>query len=112
MRGAHALDQGVGHLQLADFFRFAFDVNRPRGIEGGEFLEEEALEHLLRRLRTLRQVTEHRAAMRGELFEVEDLRARAAQRAEEAALAAGRAVDDDEIERGRKRLSSETTKRR
>ena len=41
--------------------------------------------------------------MRGELFEVEGLRARAAQRAEEAALAAaGRAVDDDEIERGRK----------
>ena len=40
---------------------------------------QQALEHLLRRLRLVRQVAEHRAAVRGERFEVEHLRARGAR---------------------------------
>src|SRR5207302_2356345 len=89
-RGAHAGDEGLGDLDLADLAALAFDVDSTRGIERGERGEEFALEPFLRRLRAVGELAEHGTAMGSELFEVEYLFARALQGLEIAALAAPR----------------------
>src|SRR6267143_247353 len=55
-RGAHAADQRLGHLDLADLPALAFDVDGTSGIERGERGEELALEPFLRRLRAVGEV--------------------------------------------------------
>src|SRR5712692_2986059 len=98
-RGAHAGDERLGDLDLADLAALAFDVDSTSGIERGERGEELALEPFLRRLRAIGEVAEHRAPMRSELFEVEYLLAGTLQGLEVAALAASRwTVDHDELE--------------
>ena len=67
-----------GHLQLADLLRLAFDEHRAPGIEAAQLREQQALEPLLRGLRPVGQVAEHRAAVRRESLQVEHLRAGAA----------------------------------
>src|SRR5438046_2504336 len=98
-RGAHAADERLGDLDLADLAALAFDVDSTSGIERGERGEELALEPFLRRLRAVGEIAQDRAAMRGELLQVECLFARAMQVLEVAALAASRrTVDHDEAE--------------
>src|SRR5216684_6696816 len=72
-RGAHAGDQRLGDLDLADLAALAFDVDGTSGIERGERGEELALEPFLRRLRAVGEVAEHGTAMGSQLFEVEYL---------------------------------------
>src|SRR5262249_5362720 len=89
-RGAHRRDQRPRHPGLAAFFFLALDVHGTRGLERGKLVQELALEPLLRGLRPVRKVAQHRAAMSRQRLEVEHLHAGAAQGAEEAALAASR----------------------
>src|SRR5438876_7831533 len=98
-RGAHAADEPLRYLDLADLAALAFYVDRTSGIERRKRGEELALEPFLRGLRAAGEVGQNRAAMRGELLQVECLFARALQVLEVAALAASRrAVDHDEPE--------------
>src|SRR5438445_5335855 len=98
-RGAHAADERLRYLDLADLAALAFDVDGTSGIERRKRGEELALEPFLRRLRAVGEVAQDRAPMRGELLEVEDLLACALQGLEVAALAASRwAVDHHEVE--------------
>src|SRR5712692_2495208 len=69
-RSAHAGDERLRYLDLADLAAFPFDVDSTGGIEGGERGEELALEPFLRRLRAVGEVAEHGTAMGSELFEV------------------------------------------
>src|SRR5216117_1481144 len=98
-RGAHAANERLGYLDLPDLAALAFDVDGTSGIERRKRGEELALEPFLRGLRAIGEVAQNRAAMRGELLQVECLFARALQVLEVAALAASRrAVDHDEPE--------------
>jgi len=56
--------------------------------QGKKFLQQQAFEHFLRRLRPFRQAAEQRAAVRGQILEVQDLRAGSIEGAQKAALAA------------------------
>src|SRR6267378_1480686 len=55
-RGAHAADERLRYLDLADLAALAFDVDGPSGIERRKRGEELALEPLLRRLRAVGEV--------------------------------------------------------
>src|SRR5438477_3343183 len=101
-RGAHAADERLGDLDLADLAALAFDIDGTSGIERGERGEELALEPFLRRLRAVGEIAQNRAAMRGELLQVECLFARALQVLEVAALAASRRAVDHDVAEGRR----------
>src|SRR5882762_4089314 len=58
-RGAHAGDERLGDLDLADLAALAFDVDGASGIERGERGEELALEPFLRRLRAVGEVAQN-----------------------------------------------------
>ncbi len=57
------------------------------GVEAAQPPPDAALEHLLRRLRLVREVAQHRSAMGREPLQIEDLSAEAVQRLQQAALA-------------------------
>src|SRR5256885_761416 len=98
-RGAHAADEPLRYLDLADLAALACDVDGTSGVERRKRGEELALEPFLRGLRAVGEIAQNRAAMRGELLQVEHLLAGTLQVLEVAALAASRrAVDHDEPE--------------
>src|SRR5439155_2633144 len=100
---AHALEEPRGHPQLADFLAFRLDENRPRGVEALQRAPYQAVEHLLRRLRIARKLTEQRAAVAREALQIQHLRALCGERGEEPALAAaGCAADYLEAEAPRR----------
>src|SRR2546426_12634981 len=72
-RGAHAADERLGYLDLADLAALAFDVDGTSGIERRKRGEELALEPFLRGLRAAGEIAQDRAAMRSELLQVEHL---------------------------------------
>src|SRR5436189_146407 len=72
-RGAHAADERLGYLDLADLAALAFDVDGTSGIERRKRGEELALEPFLRGLRAAGEIAQDRAAMRSELLQVECL---------------------------------------
>src|SRR5437870_8128044 len=63
-RGAHAANERLGYLDLADLAALAFDVDGTSGIERRKRGEELALEPFLRGLRARGEVAQHRGAMR------------------------------------------------
>src|SRR5262245_64569954 len=75
VRCAHRGDERLGDLQLADLLRLPFDEDNARGLEARKPLEHLALEPFLRRLRQAGKIAQDRAAVRGELLEIENLRA-------------------------------------
>src|SRR5205823_2561194 len=72
-RGAHAANERLGYLHLADLAALAFDIDGTSGIERRKRGEELALEPFLRGLRAIGEIAQDRAAMRGELLQVECL---------------------------------------
>ena len=66
---------GFGDAQVADLLALALDEHRPRRIEAAQGVPDAGVEFLLRRLAAAGHEAEHRAAMVGERFEVEHLRA-------------------------------------
>ena len=91
---AHARKQRIGHLQLADFLALRFHIYGFVRIELAQGVPHQAVEHFLRRLCLLGQVAEHRAAVAGQVLQIERLRAGRGQRLQQAALgAAGGAAD-------------------
>ena len=93
---SHRFEERIRHLHGADAPALRLDEHRPRGIEPRHRIEQCALEPLLRGLLLVGQPTEDRAAMTGNAFEIERLRARSGERRDEPALArAGEATDHD-----------------
>src|SRR5712671_5724335 len=100
---AHAGQEPLGHLQLADFLAFRLDEDRPHSFEALQRAPYQAVEHLLRRLRIPRKLTQQRAAVAGEALQIQHLRALCSERGEEPALAAaGYAADYPEAETPRR----------
>src|SRR5258708_2877049 len=96
---AHRLRELSGHLKLADCLAFGLDESRALRVEALQRAPYQAVEHLLRRLRIARKLTEQRAAVAGEVLQIQHLRALCRERGEEPALAAaGRAADYLEAE--------------
>ena len=96
------LEEGVRNLELPDLLAFGLDEDRPVRVQLPQAVPDARLEHLLRWLRRVGQIAEHRAAVRRELLEVEHLRARRGERLQQPALrAAGLAADDEVAELAR-----------
>ena len=87
-RPPHRGDQCFGDLTLPDLAAFRLDVDRSGRIAASQEVPEQGLEVLLRGLRLIGQVTEHRAAMPGERLEIEHLRPLSGEFLEQQALAA------------------------
>ena len=85
--GAHAMDQRLGHAQVADLAALGFHVDRARGIQAPHRIPQAGLERFLRRLRAIRPAAEQRTAMSGDGFEIEHLATGGRQCADQAGLA-------------------------
>ena len=97
-RRAHARQQGFRGVQVADLLAFRFDEDRLVRGEATQGVPDAGLEQLLGGLRPVRVGAQHRAHVRGEVLQVEHLRAAFRQGLEEAALAdAGGAAHHPEL---------------
>ena len=97
----HVRVQGLGHTQLADLAALAFDPHRPRRVERAELLPKQAVESFLARLGLIGQAAQDGAAVAGQTFQIEHLRALGRKRMQQAGLAAaGAATDHMQIEGG------------
>ena len=57
---AHGSDQAFRHRHVADFFTFAFDVDRARGVKTAQRRPDATVKGLLRRLRLAGNQAQHR----------------------------------------------------
>ena len=101
-RGAHAFDHRLGHVQPADLAAFGFGIHRARRVKAGQRGVQSCFEGLLTGLLDAGQGAEHRALVRRQPFEIEDLRTLRRQRVQHCRLgAAGGAADNAQIQRCR-----------
>jgi hypothetical protein len=104
-RRAHPRHQRQRQREPSDAHALAFDIQRPREVEGFEHRRDARLEVLLRGLRHARQRAQQRALVVREIFQVEHLRTARGQRVQHARLrAAGGAADHAQVEPGRQRV--------
>ena len=101
----HRADQRGGQGEAPDLVALRFHKYRLFGIEALQCLHQRGVEPFLRRLCLQRQAAQHRAAMPGQGFEVEHLRAVRGECIEQAALAGtGGTADHAVAERGGQRV--------
>ena len=72
---AHGGHQALRNHHVADFLAFALNVNRPCRVKGLQRRPDAGVKSLLGRLRLAGNQAQHRAAMVGQGFEVQHLRA-------------------------------------
>ncbi len=103
-RGAHGIHQRRRHPQLADLLAFRFDEHGTGGIELAQAIPYHRFKRFLGGLRLAGQAAQHGAAVGGQLFQVEHLRAVGVQHFQQAALAAARGAADDPERQRRRQL--------